>query len=156
MLSLIADNLGIIMFEFLFGGKRKMELIRELLEQRMRNSGFTDMDSRLKVKELGNIQLIGTPEGTIVTIVENVIQLQKQGLLIGQIIDSIEGHRKATGQNSTEFKEIRKLASGSTEVAANAVPAYCFYRINIEYPGRITEEEFGNAFMQATQELMGR
>lgn len=144
------------MFEFLFGGKRKMELIRELLEQRMRNAGFTDMDSRLKVKELGNIQLIGTPEGTIVTIIENVLQLQKQGMFIGQILDAIENQRKSTGQNPSEFREIREMASGSIEDAGNAIPVYCFYRMNVEYPGRITEEEFGNAFMQATQELMSR
>lgn len=49
------------MFDFLFGGKRKLELIRELLEQRMRDLGFDDMESRLKVKELGNVELMGTP-----------------------------------------------------------------------------------------------
>ena len=43
------------MFDFMFGGKRKLELIRELLEQRMREEGFDDMDSRLKVKELGKL-----------------------------------------------------------------------------------------------------
>ena len=57
------------MFDFAFGGKRKLELIRELLEQRMREEGFDDMDSRLQVKQLGKLQLLGTPEGGIVTIV---------------------------------------------------------------------------------------
>jgi hypothetical protein len=42
-----------IMFNFLFGGKQKLELIRELLEKRMREEGFDDMDSRLQVKQLG-------------------------------------------------------------------------------------------------------
>ena len=41
------------MFDFIFGGKRKLELIRELLEQRMKEEGFDDIDSRLRVKELG-------------------------------------------------------------------------------------------------------
>jgi hypothetical protein len=35
------------MFDFIFGGKRKLKLISELLEQRMREQGFDDMDSRL-------------------------------------------------------------------------------------------------------------
>lgn len=62
------------MFEFVVGGKRKLELIRELLEQRMREEGFDDMGSRLRVKELGKLQLLGTPEGAIVTIVETVFK----------------------------------------------------------------------------------
>lgn len=143
------------MFDFIFGGKRKLELIRELLEQRMRSAGFDDMGSRLMVKELGNVKLIGTPEGTIVTIIELVIKLQKQGLLIGQVLDSIENYRKSLkGHNQSEFMEILNLTRGSVDEASSAVPLYCLYRINLEYPGLMNEEQFGNAFMKATQELM--
>jgi len=35
------------MFDFILGGKRKLKLISEHLEQRMREQGFDDMDSRL-------------------------------------------------------------------------------------------------------------
>ena len=91
------------MFDFAFGGKRKLELIRELLEQRMREEGFDDMDSRLKIKELGRLQLIGTPEGAIVTIVETVIKSQKQGALLTSILSSIENHRNSLGSNPKEF-----------------------------------------------------
>lgn len=38
------------MFGFLFGGDRKLSLIRELLEQRMRRSGYNDLEYRLEVK----------------------------------------------------------------------------------------------------------
>jgi hypothetical protein len=139
------------MFEFLFGGKKKLELIRELLEQRMRDHGFNDMEYRIKVKEMSNFQLMGTPEGAIVTIIENVFKMQKQGLLLGQIFLSIEEHRKTLGQDVKEFNEILKIARGNS--AGDAVPMYTFYRLNVEAPGKVTEEQFINAFSQATNFL---
>ena len=142
------------MFDFIFGGKKKLELIRELLEQRMRGIGFDDMEYRLKIKEMSNFQLIGTPEGTLVSIVEMVIKLQRQGMLISQILQTIENHRKSTGQNLNEFTEILNSTRGTTEQASEAIPGYCYYRINYEYPGHITLEQFTNAFLQATQVLM--
>jgi len=144
------------MFDFIFGGKRKLELIRELVEQRMRDIGFDDMESRLKVKEMGNFQLMGTPEGTIVTIIENVFKLQKQGLMIGQILMAIENQRKSTGQNSAEFMEILNIASGSIDDAGSAIPVYCFYRMNMEYPDKINEDQFMNAFSQAVNVMSKR
>ena len=142
------------MFDFMFGGKKKIELIRELLEQRMRDIGFDDMESRLKIKEMGTVQLMGTPEAALVTIIETVVKLQKKGLLIRQILEAIEDHRKSLGQNLYEYMEILKMASGSE--AGWAISRYCFYRLNIEAPGRINEEQFENAFMLAAQELMKR
>lgn len=118
------------MFDFIFGGKRKLELIRELLEQRMREEGFDDMDSRLRVKELRKLQLLGTPEGGIVTIVETVIKSQRQGALLASILSSIENHRKALGSDPQEFAEIINMASGPQ--AGDSVGAYCYYRLNIE------------------------
>jgi len=140
------------MFEFLYGGKKKLELIRELLEQRMRDHGFNEMEHRIKVKEMSNLQLMGTPEGAIVTIIESVMKMQKQGLLLGQILISIEEHRKSLGHNESEFYEILTVARGSS--AGDAVPMYTLYRVNTEAPGRVTEEQFTNAFIQATQFLM--
>jgi hypothetical protein len=144
------------MFDFIFGGKRKLELIRELVEQRMRDIGFDDMEWRLKVKEMGNFELMGTPEGTIVTIIENVFKLQKQGLMIGQILMAIENQRKSTGQNSAEFMEILNIASGSIDDAGSAIPVYCFYRMNMEYPDKINEDQFMNAFSQAVNVMSKR
>jgi hypothetical protein len=139
------------MFDFVFGGKRKMELIRELLEQRMREEGFDDMDSRLRVKELGKFQLLGTPEGGIVTIVETVIKSQKQGALLASILSSIENHRKALGHDPHEFAEIINMASGPQ--AGASVGAYCFYRLNIEHPGRVSVEQCMRALDQSAQEI---
>ncbi len=139
------------MFDFVFGGKRKLELVRELLEQRMREEGFDDMDSRLRVKQLGNLQLLGTPEGGIVTIVETVIKSQKQGALLTSILSSIENHRKGLGSDPYDFAEIMKLASGPQ--AGDSVGAYCFYRLNIEHPGRVSIEQCMRALEQCSQEI---
>lgn len=76
-MKIILDE-DLIMFDFLFGGKKKLELIRELVEQRMRDVGFDDMDSRLKVKQLSNLQLMGTPEAAIVTIIEATLKMQQR------------------------------------------------------------------------------
>jgi len=139
------------MFDFVFGGKRKLELIRELLEQRMREQGFDDMDSRLRVKELGKLQLLGTPEGGIVTIVETVIKSQRQGALLASILSSIENHRKSLGSDPHEFAEIINMARGPQ--AGASVGAYCFYRLNIEHPGRVSVEQCMRALDQCAQEI---
>ena len=120
----------------------------------MRGMGFDDMEYRLKIKEMSNTQLIGTPEGTLVTIIENVIKLQRQGMLISQILQTIENHRRTIGQDLNEFREILDSTKGSIEQASEAVPKYCFYRINFEHSGHMTSEQFGNAFIQATEFLM--
>lgn len=139
------------MFDFVFGGKRKLELIRELLEQRMREQGFDDMDSRLQVKELGNMQLLGTPEGAIVTIIETVIKSQKQGALLASILSSIENHRKKLGSNPHEFAEIINIARGPQ--SGESVGVYCYYRLNIEHPGRVSVEQCMSALEQCAQEI---
>ena len=139
------------MFDFAFGGKRKLELIRELLEQRMREEGFDDMDSRLRVKQLGKLQLLGTPEGGIVTIIETVIKSQRQGALLASILSSIENHRKSLGSDPREFAEIMKLARGPQ--AGDSVGAYCFYRLNTEHPGRVSIEQCVRALAQCVPEI---
>lgn len=142
------------MFDFLFGGKKKIEFIRELVEQRMRDLGFDDMDSRLKVKQLSNLELIGTPEAGIVTVLEAVIKMQKQGISIRQILESIENHRKNLGHDAAKFSSLLNLASGSSEEAGSAVPMYCFYRLNMEAPGRMSEEQFFKTFEQIVKYLL--
>jgi hypothetical protein len=139
------------MFDFIFGGKRKLELIRELLEQRMREEGFDDMDSRLRVKELGKLQLLGTPEGGIVTIIETVVKSQRQGALLASILLSIENHRKSLGSNPQEFAEIINMASGPQ--VSDSVGAYCHYRLNIEHPGRVSIEQCMRALDQCAKEI---
>jgi hypothetical protein len=142
------------MFDFLFGGKKKIELIRELLEQRMRDLGYDDMEYRLHIKQMGNMELMGSPEAAIVTIIESVLKLQSQGVLLGGVIHNIEDHRKSLGHDETKFRRILAMATGSISQAGEAIPEYCFYRISIEQPGKMSQEQFAKAFTQATTALM--
>ena len=139
------------MLDFLFGGKRKLALIRELLEQRMRNSGFDDMEYRPHIKELSNIKLIGTPEGTLVTIVDTVVKLQRKGMLLKPILTSIENHRSRIGSESATFEKILAISLGPDP--GMSVQLYCQYRMDIEHPGRFSEEHLTQVFSLAAKEL---
>lgn len=139
------------MFDFLFGGKRKVELIRELLEQRMRESGFDDLDSRIKVKSLGNLELTGTPEGTIVNIIETVIKMQNNGALLVKILNSLEDHRKRLGSDLNTFKGILEISQGPQ--AGISVAMYIHYRVAIEAPNRMSDDQVNRAIEQAISAL---
>lgn len=136
------------MFDFLFGGKRKLAFIRELLEQRREEIGY-----RSEVRGMGKLQLLSTPEGTIVTIIETIIGLQKRGMLLHQILSSIENYRKRTGHNHNGFDEILKLSMG--DLPGASVPAYCNYRILLEHHGCLTDEEVENIIEKTVLEMRG-
>ena len=139
------------MFDFLFGSEKKLSLIRELLEQRMRRSGYDELEYRLEVKRLGNNQLIGTPEGTIVTILETIFKMQKNGLMLGQIISSIESHREKIGSDKNEFNEILNVAQGSN--SGECVTQYCSYRIYIEHNSMLNPSEVEDVIIEAMKEI---
>ena len=141
------------MFDFLFGGTKKLSLIRELMEQRVRNMGYDSIEYNLKIKQLGNMQLIGSPEGTIVTIIETVFKLQKQNLLIQAILSKIEGHRKLSGQNINIFYTILSMTNGTTQEASNAIVEYTRYRVNLEHPGKVSDDQFNDTFAKASEFL---
>ena len=141
------------MFDFLFGGKEKLELIRELMEQRIRNMGYDGIEYNLKIKLLGNMDLLGTPEGVIVTIIETVFKLQKQNLEIYNILFRIEKHRRRIGEDKNVFEAIVLSSSGTVEEASQAVVDYTQYRVNLEHPGKVSEEQFKDTFSQASEFL---
>ena len=144
------------MFDFIFGGKKKLNLIKELLEQRMRVAGFDDLEYRLKVKNMSNIQLLGTPEATIVTIVDLVLRLQESGILLYEVLSKIENHRAKIGSDPKEFGRIfRQAKSVRSEDAGAAVPAYCIYRVYLEHSNVISENQVLSAMFQATNALTG-
>ncbi len=60
------------LFSFIFGGDQKLALIRELLAQRMRDSGFDGLE-----KELSNSEVFGTPEAAIVVIIVIAVKMQR-------------------------------------------------------------------------------
>lgn len=133
------------MFSSLFGGKRKLSFIRELLEQRMEVT---------IVQQLGNLQLLSTPEGTVFTIIETVVKLQKQGVLLHRILHTIENHRQRIGHNHSDFNEILKTSMG--ESPGVSVPAYCNYRISLEHPGCLTDEQAEKVIEKCVLEITNK
>ena len=80
----------------------KEDLIRSLVKKRVSNDPMASrmgFDARM-VDSLDAIQLISTPEGSIVTIVETYALLKKQGASDRQIFDRIEAHRSTIGSGA--------------------------------------------------------
>jgi len=139
------------MFDFLAGGKRKLNLIRELLERRMSAEGYDALTYKLQIKELSNTQLLSTPEGSLVTILETVVKGQKRGMLLVNIISNIENHRKRLGTHPETFNEILQLTLGDNPGAA--VGVYCVYRMDLEHPNILSEEQTMESIMLAMEEV---
>lgn len=88
----------------LFGGGRlsKEYLIRSLVKKRVSDDPTASrmgFDARM-VDSLDAVQLISTPEGSIVTIVETYALMKKQGASDQQIFDRIEAHRSMIGSGT--------------------------------------------------------
>jgi hypothetical protein len=145
------------MFDFIFGGKKKLNLIRELVEQRMRSSGFNDLESRLQAKNLSNVVIASTPEAAIVSIIEVTLKLQKKHLFLSQILATIENRRKTLGSDPYRFSQILEVTqSRNVEEASTAVLLYCIYRVGLENTGfPIPDAQIAKTFIQAANALSG-
>lgn len=140
------------MFGGLFGEKRKIALIRELLEIRMVAAGFGSLEYRLQIKEMSNFKLLGMPECTLVSILEAVVKNQRRGALLFEILQAIETARKSTGSDYKRFNEIlQEAAHGNGDVA---VFAYCAYRMEVEHYGVVTEDQLLESFALCSHEIM--
>lgn len=137
--------------DFSFDGEKKLSLIRALVGQRMRRASFDGMDYQLEVDRLGGLQLIGTPEGGIVTIVETVIKMTSQGAPLSQIIESIESHRKHLGHSKSKFREIINIAKGALPDPCLSI--YCRYRISFEHNALLTPSEVDSVMVKAFNEI---
>lgn len=142
------------MFDFLFGGKRKLNLIRKLIVKRWIEEGFGNIESRLRVEELGQFHLLQTPEGIIVAIAKAVIKRQGQGALLSSILLSLEKRLSVRGSDPLAFSEVLELASGPIDTTGQSVGAYCYYRLNIEFPGQFSLEEVMGALDQCVEEIL--
>lgn len=128
------------MFDFLFGGKRKLELIRELIVRRAIHDGLSNIEARVNVKSLGNMSLMGSPEGTIVSIVEILKKLKSNGDSIHGSLDAIERVRKQTGYDPSTFDYIKSLARQGNDYEF-IIATYCRYRIDIEHSNAHISDE---------------
>jgi len=136
--------------DFLFGGKRKIALIRELIELRGKSSGLSDIEARVKSKELGRFTLISTPESCLVTIIESIVLFQKKEEFLVVILKRIEDHRKRIKGSHPVFKNIIEMAIRNEPMT---ILDYCYYRISVEHPGAMSKEQFLELFKVCSEVL---
>jgi hypothetical protein len=75
----------------------------------MTNSSLTNFLDSEEFNNLTDREIFGTPEGTLVTIIETVFVSQAQGKLLRDILENIENHRKQIGENKIGFNNIKKF-----------------------------------------------
>lgn len=134
----------------MFGIKKRNALIRELIEWRMADSGFDDLSSRLKTKELSFLQIMGTPESTIVNIIETIIIYNNRSIPLHEALEKLERKRGRIGRMPTEFNDIRNLSIHNAEAA---VFLYCVYRVEVEHYGVMSTEQVDYVFSVAWKEI---
>lgn len=116
----------------MFGFGKRVALIKELVERRLVLQGDDSLNARLYVKQLGRFATMGLPEATIVTVLETALKAHKQGVPLKYALDRIEKQRRIRGSVPSVYSEILEL---SDQDAANALVAYCKYRIDYESQG---------------------
>jgi len=133
----------------MFGISRRNALIRELLEQRMRTSGFDDMSARLKVKEMGYFELKGSPEATIISILDDIIGEQRRNVPLVETIKRIEKNRRVSGNPA--FNEILRMVN--VYEFKVVVSGYCGYRVIVEHHGVMTSDQIRAAVLIASPSI---
>lgn len=139
------------MLSMFFGGKKKLNLIRLLLERRMAEMGYDDYEHQLILKNIGKLELLGSPEATLISIIEMVRNLQRKGMLISHILAKIEMKRSSSGSDQHQFKSCINLSRGSDP--AQAIFSYCAYRLDIEHQGVVPKEIMLEQIEIATLEI---
>src|SRR5438552_317809 len=105
-----------------FGGtKTKMDLIRTLLKARLRADQMAQLAGVTPdlVDQQSDEDVLGTPEATIVTIVESYISLKRLGIPESDILARIEKHRSMIG--------------AGTLPTPLTLQSYVRYRVSLEY-----------------------
>lgn len=145
------------MFGFLFGNKneKKFGLIKKLIRIRMTEAGFDKDYTNKEIESLSRFRLMGTPEGTIVTILDTVTQSQKRGALLAHILPHMEKTRRLSGGSDlNKMNQIVQLAFDANK-AGSSVPAYCIYRVGLEYPNTpIKSEQIHKAIILAMEDIV--
>jgi hypothetical protein len=109
-------------FGKLFGSKgmSKKDLIKNMVRKRVQNDPITKKLG-IDVDALSDLELMGLPEATIVTIVETYCTMKRQANLPDEdIFEAIEAHRSMFGDTGT-------MPSSLT------LPSYIKYRLGLEH-----------------------
>lgn len=117
----------------MFGrGRKRIALIKELVEQRINGRGASSLEGRLMIKSLNSFKAMSLPEATIVVIVEAIVKGQMAGIPLSAILQRLEKQRSASGHYPSVFSSILETAEGHNP--ASAMIDYLAYRNNIEAP----------------------
>tara|TARA_B100000315_G_scaffold238162_1_gene255680 strand:- start:58 stop:627 length:570 start_codon:yes stop_codon:yes gene_type:complete len=80
-------------------------------------------------------------DDTITTIIVDSMKMLKEERPSPTILNTIENRRKHLGHDASEFNRIMNLAGEFG--AAISFPIYCRYRVKLEHPGALSDEEVG-------------
>jgi len=105
----------------LTGGRRK-QLLRELFARRIHAQGVP-WDAGMEQSALQGASFGGSPEATLLQIVEGVRRERSRGLPLPEAIAAEEARRRRRGADEAAFAE-----------AAGDLGAYVTYRLRLEQP----------------------
>lgn len=134
----------------MFGIKQRNALIRELIEWRMADSGFSDPSSRQMSKELSFLKIMGTPESTIVNIIETILIYSQRNAPLHEALEKLERKRGRIGRVPAEFNAIRGLSFSNS---GQAVVLYCAYRIEVEHYGVMSSDQVEQVVKRAWEQI---
>lgn len=123
--------------------QQKLQLIRALLKKRAEKSFVARLLGNVEsLFEYSDVELMGSPEATVVTIVETYLELHHQGVPDDEIFEAIERHRQTTGR-------------GQLPKPLN-LDSYIKYRLRIEHRSRkrMNNEEIDFAIFAARNFLV--
>ncbi len=115
----------------MFGkGKKRVNLVKEMITHRMIGRGYGNSEIQGIDKYLGRFTSLSFPEGTIIVIIQEVLNAHRQGVASHFAFERIEKRRRIGTRDESRFQEIMELSINGD--SALALIEYCYYRISIE------------------------
>jgi hypothetical protein len=117
-----------------FPPSEKLLLIRKLIEERMKDSLFARWFGD-NLNHLDDVALMGSPEATIVTIVETYHVLREQGVSAASALSAIEEHRSIRSPRASQIgsdleayvrKRVRLEHSSGKQLSDRDISRACF------------------------------
>ena len=121
--------------------RKRIALIKEMIEVRLKHRGVDSVQARLSVKALGSFSAMSMPEATIVTVLEGIKAAYRRGTPLAHELIRIEKQRYRSGHDGLWFDEI--LALNHNENPGATFIDFLYYRNQMEAPenGKLTKDE---------------
>lgn len=112
------------MFDFLYGGTKRVQLVRDLMSY-LNRGDYDDIEG------LSKSQLFNTPEGIIVDLTSSIYKMQSRGFLLGKCVAITEQSSGLYGSfnDHSLAPEIKEKFMGSISDAAQGVDEYIYLKI---------------------------